>query len=797
MIPLLVNGSSSCGVTFVLLGSTGSLARLYLWPALFKQHSILSSEHNQCQLVIFGVSRQPITDEDAIWKDITSNVDCKDEENCAKMLSDFRRTTHFIQIRSEDDYATLQKQIKELYISSSLKEVGRVFYLAIPPSGYRDVTRNIHLYARPSESETWLRVVLEKPFGSDHASAKLLASEISKYLREEEIYRVDHYLGKFGVEQILPFRQENSAWLDPLWNKESIQYVEIVMKERVDVKGRSKFYNSYGVIRDVLQNHLTEILVRLSVPTPHGATSLASQQFIAAKKNILSKLYSPLLQQSLLGQYIDYQKHLQDDGALVNDGNSSISLTPTFAVVAMYLRDPQWHRVPFILMSGKQLNERTAYARIVFMQRQFHVGQRASNHSPCSPEIIFLIQDEQLSIPGVLISEQLSSARLTYPKMESVSWVQENTAYPKADDGTSNCEYTYIHPSQAVETNAYVSMIRAILEGKQEHFVDTDSLLLSWEVWSPLLHQIELSKRSLDLRPYSPDMLDGLEFVLDGASVRPRSSISTIDTNSQTIVSEMKASVSSTYWTEVLRHRTIVADKYTLSYLLAEDLLRAAQKSVEERGEFHLALPGGQSPLLLMNLLSLDFYSSFPWQQTHIWQTDERCVKTASADSNWNQISKYLLSVVPIPFHNFHPIPVDLLNGICYSTDNGDLLYHKTLSDFLEDGKLDYVVLGVGTDGHIASLFQEAAIVVVSDSDDFVKIVELKDPYNVKVKKRMTLNLDAISRARSIAVLVIGAEKVTLMDRIAECLRLEELCDLPLARLISSASFGRLVMYVS
>ena len=125
-----------------------------------------------------------------------------------------------------------------------------------------------------------------------------------------------------------------------------------------------------------------------------------------------------------------------------------------------------------------------------------------------------------------------------------------------------------------------------------------------------------------------------------------------------------------------------------------------------------MALPGGQSPLLLMNALSLDFYHLFPWQQTHIWQTDERCVKTTSVDSNWNLILEFLLSVVPIPFHNLHPMPVDLQNGVCYSTDSGDLLYHKTFIDFLEDGKLDYVVLGVGTDGHIASLFPEAATVV-------------------------------------------------------------------------------------
>lgn len=800
IFPPLTLGIGGCGVTFVLFGSTGSLAKLYLWPALFKHQSrsVPSAEHNLCQLVVFGVSRRPLTNEDEVWKDITSNVNYKDceEKQCAELLSNFRGSTQFIQIRSEDDYTTLQRRIKEFYSANDLKEAGRIFYLAIPPSGYKDMTKNIHLYTRLDKSETWLRVVLEKPFGSDLVSAKLLASEISEYLKEEEIYRVDHYLGKFGVEQILPFRRANSAWLNSLWNKDSIEYVEIAMKERVDVKGRSNFYDRYGVIRDVLQNHLTEILVRLLVPTSHGASLLTSQQFIAAKKSVLSKLYPPLLRHTLLGQYVDYQKHLQEDEALINDGSANVSLTPTFASVAMYLRDPQWHRTPFILVSGKQLDERTAYARIVFKQRQFHVQQRLS---PCLPEIVFLIQGEQIPNPSILISEQLSSTKLMYPSMESVTWTQEGIIYPRVD-GSNSCKYIHIHPSQAIEANAYVSVIQAVLEGRQEYFVDTDSLLLSWEVWSPLLHQIELSKRSLHLRSYSPDMLDGLDFELSGASMLPKADISTF--NGSEAVSDMRASVSSnisTYWTELLGYKTIVADEYALSYSLAEDVLRAAQKSVEERRVFHLALPGGQSPLLLMNALSLDFYHLFPWQQTHIWQTDERCVKATSADSNWNQISDYLLSIVPIPFHNLHPMPVDLQNGICNSTDNGYLLYQKTLYDFIEDdGKLDHIVLGVGNDGHIASLFPEAATLATADTGDLVKITELKDTYDIKVKKRMTLSFDAILRARSITVIVVGAGKRTVMKRVAQCLRLEEhQCDLPLARLVSNISMDRLAVYVA
>ena len=791
-----VTTSSSCGVTFVLLGSTGSLARLYLWPALYKWHSLPAFQDQQCELMIFAASRQPFTNEERMWKDITSNVKCGDTEiQCSETMSSFRRATRFVQIRSHDHYTDLQQQIHELYSVNGLVEVGRVFYLSIPPSGYEEVCQNIHQHVRP-ETGTWLRVVLEKPFGDDLISAKILADKVSEYLSSEEIYRVDHYLGKFGVQQILPFRLKNNALLSPLWNKNTIQFVEVAMKERSHVKGRARFYDSYGVIRDVLQNHLMEILVRLLVP----AEVFDSEEFLAAKKKVLSNLYPPTLKHTLLGQYMDYHDHLEKDGVIQQspEDNFSKSFTPTFASVATYLRDPQWHGVPFILFSGKQLDQRAAYARIVFRQRLFHIS---SNHSSCPSEVIFLIQDDQFHSPGVLISEQLSSIGLSYPgNFNSVSWTSEITTYAKSR-GYDHCKYIYIHPSLAVEENAYVSVIKSILGGKQEQFVDTYSLLLSWKVWSPLLDEIELSKHTLQLHTYSPEMLNGLNFELKGTSMLPAETVPSIINMDHNMALNIGIATSaegntSEYWSALLGHRAFVTHKYALSALVAEDLFRAAQTAMKLRGEFHMALPGGQSPMLLLNQLSLDYSALIPWQQTHIWQTDERCVKATSPYSNWKRISDYLLSVVPIPFHHVHPMPVDLQNGVCNYTDYGHLLYHKTITESLPSDKLDYIVLGVGADGHVASLFSKAAIATTSTSDGFVLITEVKQSYTPNIKKRMTLGFDAILNARHITIIVSGAEKKQLLDKLAECIRLEEHCDLPVLELSRSTSSSQLSWYI-
>ena len=120
---------------------------------------------------------------------------------------------------------------------------------------------------------------------------------------------------------------------------------------------------------------------------------------------------------------------------------------------------------------------------------------------------------------------------------------------------------------------------------------------------------------------------------------------------------------------------------------------------------FHLALPGGRSPIPLLNALSLEYAEAFPWKHTHIWQTDERCVPANHSHSNWNQIDRLLISQVSIPYHQLHPMPVTLQSGVCEPADRGCGLYESQLQREIGRAQLDHVVLGVGRDGHIASLF--------------------------------------------------------------------------------------------
>lgn len=732
-LPPLVSspGVRQCSVSVVLVGSTGDLAKRYLWPAIF--HSFMGREcqassppdHAQgCGLLVLGGSRRAVQVEEGLHS-LLSGVHCK-TLSCEICLQKFMNSTLRMKIGEEEDYGMVSETLAETYRSLNCTEVGRVFYLSVPPSAYVSIVRSIHAHGRPHEG-VWLRVVLEKPFGSNLESARLLSSELQQYLDEEEVYRVDHYLGKAGVQQILPFRQENSEKLQLLWTKAHIQHIEVCMKERLDVKGRSEFFDAYGIIRDVHQNHLTEVLARVLMDLALRSDRRGS--FLERKMSFLSKLWPPTLQHSILGQYDGYLAHLAPERGK--------SWTPTYASVALYSRDPKWKGVPFLLTAGKQLDERKALARVVFKKWKFSLVD--DKNTSCPAEIVFVIQDEELGEPGILLSSCFSGMGLEFGDSQ---WKRVEV---------NGCSYIYVSPDNRVSGNAYVSLIGDILDGRKENFVDTESLLTAWEVWDPLLGEIQSANSSLELIPYSPQDLTALDFSIENSRLKGNTSSSRVSCET------------------FLPHNGIpivVGSKEVISSCLAKEIYKSASASVAKAGVFHLALPGGRSPKLLFNSLSLEYAEVFPWRHTHIWQTDERCVLPSHTESNWNQIDELLLSQVSIPYHQLHPMPVALQSGVCELADGGCGLYERQLRDKIGNLTLDHVVLGVGRDGHTASLFPPSEVSSPANSSQWVWLVRLQDTAAVTVKERMTLSLEALLSARAVSVVVMGGGKEEVVRRI-------------------------------
>lgn len=763
------------GVTVVVLGSTGDLAKRYIWPALFETFLADVTHSNGCTITAFyAATKEPANDEKGILDIITSNADCSRHSgvsDCLEKLSLFRSLIQVVRLDHTESYASFATVINHSSSLNGIEEVGRIFYLAVPPFVYPSIVEKISNHLRPLSNNSWIRVVLEKPFGYDFHSAQKLSKDLINVLTSDELYLVDHYLGKVGMQGILPFRQRNSQFLESVWNRNWIQSIEISLIERLGVEGRSLFYDRYGVIRDVMQSHLTELLVHAAVSL-HSLDNMTTD-YLSAKNDLLSKVYSPSLQNTLLGQYSGYLAHLAEDGVVPSMGNES--QTPTFAAVALHLRDPDWIGVRFLLISGKQLHERSAYVRVVFRKNQFIM---AGSGQECVSSILFLIQSEALSHPGILISTDLAHLQLVAP---TENWVEDDTMY-------EDCPYIYLHPQNDGSPNAYVSLIRDVLNGNKQNFVDITSLLHSWNIWSPLLSEIQL--RRPVLHSYDSASIGTLAFKMKGTQVIP---LLQADTNWNTLLH----TVSSRNYIGRHRINVVTGTPAEVSSVVAHYLSRMAKETVRDKGYFHIAFPGGSSPVGLFQSLVLDNQHTIPWRHIHVWMTDERCVHRNSSHSNILQLSNHLLALLPIPITNIHPMPILLHSGYCIHTDSGTELYESEL-EYQTCGKIDLVILGLGSDGHVASLFPKPA--VDWEMGNGVKIVQLVSSYQVHSSRRMTLSLDTILNSRKIVLLVSEEEKESVFTTLVDCLEdnvNSTECELPVVKLAGRVQYDQLTIYRS
>ena len=721
-----------CGVSLVVVGSTGDLARRYLWPAIFHEFQktecggsgeLPSLPSSRCRLVVAGCSRSE--EEGSLeewWLELLNRVKCT-TLSCELCLHKFVKTA-IRHVSSTGDFKLLSSQLSAAhehlsYRLNEYREVGRVFYLAVPPSAYLGLVQEIGTHGRP-DKKGWLRVVMEKPFGKDLSSAEHLMSDLAVYLKPDEMYLVDHYLGKVGVQSILPFRSVNADILGPVWNRNHVQRVEVGVKERLGIKGRASFFDKYGIVRDMHQNHLMELLVRVLINTD----SLNETNFLERKKDFLMKVCSPSITNSILGQYEDYQLHLEDEGL-----SALPSSTLTFATVKLQVQDYAWIGVPLFLSAGKLLDERKAYIKVVFTKKTFSI---ATPEKDCPTEIIFLIQDEEIGMPGFLFSADLGDLRWGSNKPKLIQ--------------RGICSYKFLQvecDDDDLCSNAYVSVVANVLTNRRDQFVDIESLLLSWKVWDLLL--FELNQTKYTLLKYSSETISNLDFLLEGERMVPVMSASV----------HVADPCADGNHVQIRGADAIIGHKYSIAACLLKRLTDEARSAAHAHGVYHLALPGGDSPKPLLELLSQTSERTFPWSHTHIWQTDERCVPSNHSFSNWNQLQRNLLSRVAIPYQHLHPIPVGLHCGLCKISDLGFELYEKQIWDHTGTGCMDHVVLGVGRDGHIASLFHARDMLKVNASKQGkVWLVERHT-----TDKRMTLSFDMILSARAISVIVSGDGK--------------------------------------
>lgn len=420
----------------ILFGATGDLAKKKLYPALYHL-----SAAGKLKIPVIGVAS-------AAWNDTQLRTYAEESIHAAVGNPDAAAIGTFVQALTlvDGDYhdaATFESLAKAV---KSAKSAHPMHYLAIPPSLFETVAQGLAAVGLDKAA----RVVIEKPFGRDLASAEELNAVLHSVFPEEAIFRIDHYLGKESVENLMVFRFANSL-LEPVWNRRYIQRVEVTMAESFGVEGRGAFYDGVGAIRDVVQNHLLQVVALLAMEPPlsTGAEALRDE-----KVRVLKAMRPANPHHLVRGQY---------EGYLHEPGVAQGSTTETFAALRLDIESWRWAGVPFYIRAGKAMAA-TALEAIVEFTAPPRLLFTSTDHLPHANVMRFRLGANDgvtLSLCAKAPGEEL----VTQPVDLDVNFEQVF--------GTRH--------------EAYERLLSDALEGNPARFARQDSVEAAWQVVQPLL----------------------------------------------------------------------------------------------------------------------------------------------------------------------------------------------------------------------------------------------------------------------------------------------------------------------
>jgi len=477
---------SSCEVeratepcSIVIFGASGDLTERKLIPSLFClfNHGLLPDE-----FLIIGAARKAMND-DSFRKKMKTAL--KNSGRCSDKsdkIDEFIRHIHYQQVDYVDtgSYKTLSDRLIELE-RRGIPDHNRIYYLSTPPTIYTDISENLGLSGLSCEDTGWRRLVVEKPFGRDLESAKVLAEGIQRYFLEGQIFRIDHYLGKDAVQDILMFRFANAIF-EPVWNRRYIDHIQITAAESIGVGHRAGYYEGSGVIRDMFQNHMMQLLALTAIEPPavFDADSLRDEK-VKVFKSIRPLQLDKLGGELALGQYADGKI----DGLYVpsyreEEGVSPDSMTATYASLKLHIDNWRWKGVPFYLRSGKRLKKRHTEIAVQFKHVPHFMFRNVMSDEISPNTLVFTIQPDE-------------AIKLTL-----------QTKMP----GTKVClrevlmDFKYSDFYSGVSIDAYERVLIDCLSGDHTLFVRADGVEAAWELLTPVLKAIESDPGLVPLESY-------------------------------------------------------------------------------------------------------------------------------------------------------------------------------------------------------------------------------------------------------------------------------------------------------
>lgn len=446
----------------VVVGASGDLAQRKVIPALF---SLFCQDYFPPNYHIYGMARSAF-DQESFRKKVAENLTCRytPGESCADRMEAFLSRCHYCQghYSSTDSFLDLYQLMHQIEGSGAAH---RIFYMAIPPSVFMDVSKALgdSGLIGCGDGQEWSRIVVEKPFGRDRSTSDELVEGMQKVFTEEMTYRIDHYLGKEIVQDLMVLRFANQVF-EPLWNRDYIESVRIRLFEPIGVGQRGGYFDGFGIIRDVMQNHLLQILALLAMEKP---AKFMAGTIRDAKVKLLQSVVPVTLDDLVVGQYTRSANGKQP--AYTQEPTvPSDSLTPTYAAAVLKVDNPRWAGVPFFLEAGKALDQRINEVRIRFREvPALPFGDKGKTIQ--ANELVIRIQpDEAITLrimnkaPGLGMNLIPTDLNLRYQSAF-------NTTIP----------------------DAYECLLLDVLHGDRNLFIRSDELAAAWDIFTPVLGDLE------------------------------------------------------------------------------------------------------------------------------------------------------------------------------------------------------------------------------------------------------------------------------------------------------------------